>query len=169
VLGRWRVRACARGAVELKWQAGVLTWGLLVLWVVALVAAVAWMVAVLGGGISTALLWPLVLIIVSTAAAVPALISAVQNVWTIGTVQLKDGVADAEYLGPGKLPDVKVDATGPVKVETRPGSSKRTLRRVVAPVAGGETVVLGPWLPPGEASRMAECLNRTHTAKRSMR
>jgi hypothetical protein len=169
MLGRWTVRACSRGAVELKWVTSPLTWVILAAWVVALAAAVAWMVAILGGGMSTALLWPAVLLMVSTAAAVPSLISVAQQMWTIGTVHLRDGVAEAEYLGPGRLPDVRVLTTVPAKVETRQGSSKETLRRVVAQAAGGEETPLGPWLPPGEAARMAECLNRAYSAKRAMR
>ena len=92
-----------------------------------------------------------------------------QQLWTIGTVQLKDGVAEAEYLGPGRLPDVRTEVTGPVKVEDEPGSRRETRRRVVAIAPDGSQVALGPWLPPREAFRMVECLNRAYEAPRVIR
>jgi hypothetical protein len=169
VLGRWKVRACSRGVVELKWSAGLPTWVMLVVWALLVAGGVWWMVAALGAGFGQGLFWPIILIIVATTAAVPAFISALQNVWTIGTVQLRDGIAEAEYLGPGRLADVRTRSPGPVKVQDEPGSRKETRRRVIATAPDGSEIPLGPWLPPSEAFRMVECLNRGHSAKRTIR
>ncbi len=104
--------------------------------------------------------YPLGIAAVAIVALSPRRSTLIRRVTWLGQVASSKGHIEATYVGMGSPADVHLEFDNPTRVEDQPRRTRAARRRVVMTGPDGADMPLSPWLPPQEAFRVAECVNR---------